>query len=171
MWMREYPDECAGVYVQFPLPHVAPATITQALLELTGASIAQRPEEPQILHVYGVLEDTWRESEIAWASVPSLDDPLDKDGDGKMASIPDNFVRHGRNDALIQGHCTVVAAEPRTYMLDVTDFIREQTDDRATFMILREVRYDGDIADGATVRFASKEGGAGVSPKLVLFTK
>ena len=165
------PDACRAAYMKFSLKGVDLSKIGQAVLELTGSAAGERRSDPQILHVYGIMGDDWNESDLTWASAPDLADPVDKNGDGKMASIADNFVKHNRNEAHIAGHITVQGSKPMKYRVDVTDFVSEQHDDTLTFMIVREVRLQDDVSDGAIARLASKEGGGGNAPRLVLFLK
>ena len=51
-------------------------------------------------------------------------------------------------------------------MLDVTDFIRNHDDKKASFLLVREVQVGGEKVDGE-IRFASKEDSEH-APKLLL---
>jgi len=51
-------------------------------------------------------------------------------------------------------------------LLDVTDFIRNHDDKKASFLLVREVQVGGEKVDGE-IRFASKEDSEH-APKLLL---
>ena len=73
------------------------------------------------------------------------------------------------NTAHIVGHLTGIAAS-RMLSLDVTDFVRDHPDQEVTFLIAREVRYDGENVDDdlTSLRLASKERGTDPGPQLLL---
>jgi hypothetical protein len=89
-----------------------------------------------IAHVYGISSDNWAETTIVGSNAPNL-----AFNSGTSTRITDNFVTDVGGSAEFLGHLTGTATAELTG-LDVTRWLKRQTDGKATFMIIREVRFD-----------------------------
>jgi len=85
-----------------------------------------------------------------------------------VQQIADNYVLGAGQTAQIVGHLSADAAATRL-MVDVTPFVRSSVDRRISFLIVREVRFDGDVDDVNYLRVASKEDGTAAGPALILY--
>ena len=109
-----------------------------------------------ITHVYGLTNDNWNESPITWNTAPNLAATTST----ALNDISQNFITGIGTTAHIVGELTGVATA-RQMSIDVTDFVRDHPDQQITFMIAREVRFDGENVDDAltSLNLASKERG------------
>lgn len=148
-------------FIKFNTGSLANSAVEQAVLQVFGENTGT--DASVIAHVYGIADDNWNESTITWNNAPNLKDSLGTAVD----DISENFVDDIGNTAHILGHLTGIAAS-RTLLLDVTDFVREHPDQQITFLIAREVRFDGENVDDAlaSLRLASKERGTDPGPQL-----
>ncbi|HEX6962677.1 MAG TPA: hypothetical protein VF175_12470 [Lacipirellula sp.] len=88
---------------------------------------------------------------------------------GTASDISQNFITGISDSAAVVGHLTGTQTE-RELMLDVTSFVRDHPDQQISFLIAREVRYDGEnVADELTsLRLAAKESANDAGPQLLL---
>ena len=154
-------DNRSAAFIKFQTPKVKAKSIDRAVLQLHG--VQRGRDEFATAHVYGLSNDNWKESDISWAGSGNL-----SESSGEIKKISDNFVSGFNESAEFVGHLTV-NKKGGTVGLDVTDFLRQQEDQQVTFLIVREVRIDGERIDdsGSHLRFASKESGE-LGPKLLL---
>jgi hypothetical protein len=150
-------------FIKFNTGSLVTSEVEQAILQVYGEN--QGTGTQVIAHVYGIINDNWNELTINWNNAPNLADSLGTAVD----DISENFIEDIGNSAHIVGHLTGIAAS-RGLALDVTDFVRNHPDQQITFMIAREVRYDGEnVSDAlASLRLASKERGTDPGPQLFL---
>lgn len=150
-------------FIKFDTGTLAKSSIENAILQVYGENTGT--DAAVITHVYGIADDNWSESTITWNNAPNLKDSLGTAVD----DISENFIDDVGNTAHILGHFTGIAAS-RTLSLDVSDFVRENPDRQVTFLIAREVRFDGENVDDAlaSLRLASKERGTDPGPQLLL---
>lgn len=145
---------------EFTKPHLQ--EVDTAILRLTarnpGKGIA-------ITHVYGISDDSWQEGVITWNNALNLAPCLHG-----ATRISDNCVRGIGSTARFVGQIAV-GANRKEVLLDVTDFIRDQSDLTASFLIAREVRYDGDNVDDSrsSVVISSSESGLSLGPQLRIY--
>ncbi len=149
-------------FVKFDVSEVGDSLVERAVLQLQGENLGS--DAYATAHVYAVANDNWSELQITWDSAPNLADAA-----GVLDSISDNFIEGINDTAEFVGHLT---ADQNLQLLsvDVTDFVRGHADDQVTFLIAREVRFDGeDVGDQLSyLRFASKERAGDLGPKLWL---
>lgn len=120
-----------------------------------------------VTHVYGLTNDGWSEGSLTWNNAPNLGNALGSTGSGVIERIADNFVEGLGQDAEVLGHLSADGT-PTELKLDATSFIRRQVDGFATFLIAREVRFDGDTDDVNFLRMASRNDPVGPAPQLTL---
>ncbi len=149
-------------FIKFNTGSVATAEIEQAILTVNGENTGSASQV--IAHVYGLTNDAWNETTINWNNAPNLADSLGTAVD----DISENFIEGIGTSASFVGHFTGVAAS-REMAIDVTRFVQAHPDQEVTFLIAREVRFDGENVDDAlsSLRLSSKESGVTV-PKLSL---
>ena len=85
------------------------AKIARAYLNVTGANVANSTST--ILHVYGILNDSWTETGINWNNAPDLAGA----SDAKLANV--------NSDAFPVGQLTWNNTA-HEWGIDVTDFVR-----------------------------------------------
>src|SRR5262249_29875604 len=102
---------------------------------------------------------------ITWNTAPNLSATTST----ALNDISQNFITGIGSTAHIVGELTGVATN-RQMSIDVSDFVREHPDQQITFMIAREVRFDGENVDDAltSLNMASKERGFDPGPQLFL---
>jgi hypothetical protein len=154
--------------LKFDLGGIDPAIIRTAVLKLTGVN-PDTAGLPLIGHLYGLTSDSWNESTVTWNNAPNLGTGTGNDGSGAVTEIRDNFVEGLNSSADVIGQFTADGAEGAV-MIDVAEFLRTQGDRIATFLLTRDVRFDGDV-DTSTefFRFRTKEhGNVAFRPELLL---
>ncbi len=150
-------------FIKFNTGSLANSEVQQAVLQLWGQNDGSASQV--IAHVYGLTSDNWNESSITWNTAPNLAATTST----ALSTISQNFITGEGTTAHIVGELTGVATG-RQMSVDVSDFIREHPDQQITFMIAREVRFDGENVDDAltSLNLASKERGTNPGPQLFL---
>jgi hypothetical protein len=150
-------------FIKFNTGSLVNSDVQQAVLQLWGQNDGSASQV--IAHVYGLTNDNWNESTITWNTAPNLASTTST----TLNDISQNFITGEGATAHIVGELTGVATA-RQMSIDVTDFVREHADQQITFMIAREVRFDGENVDDAltSLDLASKERGTAPGPQLFL---
>jgi len=152
------PADRSVSYLKFDTSEMGDLAAERAVLQLQVTQPAKNNNA--IIHVYGVADDDWKESKLAWGNSANL-----KSSSAVVQKISDNFVSGINETAHFVGHLTA-NGDSKSLALDVTDFVRDHDDKQVTFLLVREVRIDGENVD-SEVRFASKEDSKR-APKLLL---
>ncbi|HOA75178.1 MAG TPA: DNRLRE domain-containing protein [Phycisphaerae bacterium] len=152
--------------IQFDLGLIQPESVKRAFLRVTGENPGGNGVV--IAHVYGIDHDNWNEQTVTWNALPNLGPALGADGSGIIDEISDNFILDAGGSAHMVGHLSA-DAEPAELMLDVTRFVQGHPDRKVSFLIAREVRFDGDVDDVNFLRIASKEDTTAAPPVLMVF--
>ena len=155
----------AGV-IQFDGSSLTDSTaVERALLRVHGEINEGRSQaEFVITHVYGITGDDWDADSINWDDANNL-----ADSNGGATLIRDNFVSGVGETAEFLGHLTF-NGDTEDVTLEVTDYVRQAAGQNIQFLVVREVRFDGENVDrsaGAT-RFDSTENSSGMGPQLML---
>jgi hypothetical protein len=158
------PEARNVTFIKFDLGALDSAHVEQAVLRVFGEDDGSDPLAHVIAHVYGIAGDAWDESTITWDNAPNL-----AASTGTVDSIDDNFIEGVGTTAAVLGHFTGTPTG-REMLLDVTSFVRDHADQQLTFMIAREVRFNGEnvIDDLTSLKLASKERGTDSGPQLLL---
>ncbi len=137
--------------------------VQQAIFQVNGLNAGSASQV--IAHVYGIADNNWNESTITWNTAPNLNASLST----ALSSISDNFIAGIGDTAYFVGNLTGTATS-RQLSIDVTDFVRDHPDQQITFLITREVRFNGENVDDAltSLQLASKERGTTAGPQLLL---
>lgn len=154
--------------IRIPVPSSVP-TGSRVLLSLAAATTSG--SVPVQGHVYGMSDDSWTESSVTFASLASS---LDQNvGAGNV--IANNVVKGQGSVTQILGQIFATSTTPQRQLVDVTDFVRAQTDGVASFLIVQDHRWDvrlPDLVTGDTqpagLRVTSREGGS--APALIALT-
>jgi len=151
-------------FIKFDLGQLGTAGIDQAVLRVFGEN--QGSDPTVIAHVYGLASDQWSESTITWNNAPNLGATQNL---GQVNDISQNFIEDVGGTATVLGHFTGTQT-PGELMLDVTSFVKDHPDKQLTFLVAREVRFDGENVDDAltSLKLASKERDASLGPQLLL---
>lgn len=149
-----------------------PADLERVLLSLNASTISQNGAIQA--HVYGVSDDSWSEAGSTWASLPALL----KQNVAAGNQIEHNVVAGQGSATTILGQLVVSGSSARPYQLDVSDFVRRQSDGWASFLVVQEHRWDvalPSLSSGDTqsdgLRISSREAGAVQAPELQLLTR
>ncbi len=173
--------------IKIPMPAIAPGDIQVALLDIFAATTNSGTWAHT--HVYGLEDDNWDEGTVTWASLTS---GL-KQNVAVGNKINNNVIANQGSLTKILGQLIVTSTTPSEKMVNVTDFVRAQTDGFASFLIVQDFRWDitlgvtspspgdpnvsGDeepLIPGDTqncgISIVSREGGSGVlkGPRLLV---
>jgi autotransporter-associated beta strand protein len=150
-----------ATYFKFNRGANSNARVGRAFLHLTGGNIAN--SDTTILHVYGIKNDSWTESGITWSNAPDLG-----------SSATDARLQNVGSDAFPVGQLTWDNTV-NEWGIDVTEFVRKNSDLDLSFVVIREQRFapgyaydpDGD-ADTSQIQLNTREAVTG-QPRLSLF--
>ena len=139
----------------------AVSDLNQVLLKMVGRNTGRDQSEREILHVYAVTDENWKEgSSLTWKDAPGVgkyhvDEKTmaSTDGTGKMIDIEDNHsgFSSGAGKGLgiygeFVGAVSFHSSEYEDNYLDVTDYLKSVAKEKAnvdvTFVIARAVRYN-----------------------------
>ena len=179
---RNDPDSRDGrsaSLIQFELPLIYPPDIQLAVIELEGRHQLVDPETDQTAiqaHLYALDDDSWADNgEVTWATAPNL-----QQGVASGALIENRYIADQGESAYLQGQLVFNRNDYRSRMVEVTPFLKEQRDLKASFLISQDPRWDLDIStcdedgdclvgdtqlDGLEIR--SVEGGSGPQLRIV----
>jgi hypothetical protein len=162
---NEFSDSAARnvSFIKFDTATISSSTIEQAILQVHGQNAGSASQV--IAHVYGLTNDAWNEASINWNNAPNL---ADSNGTA-LDEISENFIEGIGTSANFVGQVTGIGTS-RDLAIDVTRFVREHPDQQLTFLIAREVRFDGENVDDdlTSLQLASKERGTEPGPQLLL---
>ncbi|MFM8267256.1 MAG: hypothetical protein ACKOA2_04490 [Ilumatobacteraceae bacterium] len=152
--------------IEVPIPANLPAGARVLLSLATSTTSGSTPVQA---HVYGIADDAWNESTVTFASLTSS---LEQNvGSGNV--IANNVVKGQGTSAWILGQLMAASTTPQQRLVDVTDFVRAQTDGNASFLVVQDHRWDvrlPDLVTGDTqpagLQISSREGGS--APSLVV---
>ena len=102
---------------------------------------------PTQAHVYGVENDAWDENSVTWASSSFLRQNL---ADGSQIASNAALNAGSNPPCRMLGQIVAASTTSSRVLVDVTDFIKSQSDGYATFLILQDHRWDYSAAPLAT---------------------
>jgi parallel beta-helix repeat protein len=115
-------------YLKFPVQEAE--RVTEASLEIyarTGSNTAE-----VTLDVFGIVQDEWDEATLVWNNSPNHEtDRVKVTGVGETAFLLGSF--------------TINSATNEKYSVDVTEFVRDQSDGFATFLIADTLGQAGNV--------------------------
>ena len=139
--------------------------VGRAVIEVNG-EVNEGNAEFVTTHVYGISNDDWDQDTVTWDDVNNLLAPAQQ---GTEALIADNYVTGISSTAEFLGHLTF-SQDYSPVALDVTDYVKGNSDSNLRLLVVREVRFDGEAADRSdgAVRFDSLDDEDGLGPRLLL---
>jgi hypothetical protein len=153
-------NQRSAAFVKFHLPAVNKADLQFALLTVRASSI--NGGSPVQAHVYGLANNNWSQSAIAWANAPNLAQNIPPG-----SNYTNNFLLGAGDSASMLGQL-VADALPADHTVEVTDFVREAPGDDVSFLLAREVRFYGDVQDDDGMTIVPREGDFANGPRLQL---
>jgi hypothetical protein len=150
-------------FIKFDTGTIPSSSIEQAILQVNAQNSGSASQV--IAHMYGLTNDAWNEATINWNNAPNL---ADSNGTA-LDDISENFIEGVGTSAFFVGHFTGTSSERQTG-IDVTSFLQQHPDQEVTFLVAREVRFDGENVDDdlTSLQIASKERGAVAGPQMLL---
>ena len=128
----------------------APA-VKEAIFQFTGRLSENNPDDAKYEYaVYGFTNDDWQETTITWNNSPN-----------HAANAPE--VTGVGETAFFLGTVTMSEKKVKQYTLDVTEFVKTQTDGVITLMMIDLKRQDGN-----TDIFAKDRSNEAEKPVLIL---
>ena len=151
--------------IRFPvsaLPTGARVLLSTNVSTTSGTSPVQA-------HVYGMTDDTWTEGTTTFSSLTSTLEQNVPAGN----VIANNVVAAQGTRTFVVGQLVASSTTAQQRLLDVTDFVRSQTDGAASFLVVQDHRWNVNLSDLTTgdtqpagLRIASREAAGG--PSLVV---
>jgi len=147
---------------------IDPTTLTHALLGIYASDpgATSGTSAGIIAHVYGVTDSVWSAGSITWNNAPNLGDPA-----AAISTIDNNYVDGLGSTAEIVGQFAATGTE-QLLQLDVTRWLTERIAAGAsnvTFLIARQIRYDGDVDASQSLSIRSTEYASGAyAPTLTI---
>ena len=120
-------------------------------------------------HLYGISDDSWQEDTVTWQLAPNL---MQDKASGNL--IADRFLTGQGETAQMLSQLTVSSTTETEVLLNVTDFMQQQDDQTASFLVVQEPRWnvtlpeltEGDV-QADSIHIQSKED-ATYAPQLKL---
>ncbi|MGI9178417.1 MAG: DUF7594 domain-containing protein [Pirellulales bacterium] len=170
-----------AAYLKFTVGSLAPDLLADAALSINAFDPASTDPTTAgiICHVYGITNNAWRQTTsgttagITWSNAPNINQASRP---ASRTTIDQNFVTGLGTTADIVGQFAATGTAS-TLTIDVSRWVAERVaagDTSVSFMITRDVRFDGDLGGGHALNITSREGaGANLStaPTLTLSTR
>jgi len=170
-----------AAYLKFNLDAVTPAILADATLSITAVDPgATDPTRAGVIcHVYGITTNSWRQATsgttpgITWANAPNIGQATHPSA---RTTIAQNYVSGVGATADIVGQFAA-SGTAATLSIDVSRWVAERVaagDTSVSFMITRDVRFDGDLDHDNWLSITSREGAGAnltMAPTLTLATR
>ena len=160
----------SAAMIQFDLPLVYAPDIQFAILTVSGKTGTEDVTAQG--HIYGIDDDSWAETPVTWNNAPNL---LKGAPAGNL--IANRVIDGQGDDAQILGQLVLDRTRDLVRLIDVTGFLQEQSDHKASFLISQDPRWDvaipslatGDTqADGLIINSTENGTDAAPGPQLSL---
>ena len=154
--------------MKFHLPTTNFAGIEFALLSLPAACATSNCVAQA--HVYFLTNTAWTQSAVTWSSAPNLRQNIPAG-----AKITNSVIQGVGTNASIVGQIVVTTTTVSEKIIDLTDFLRGQTNQDFSILIVQDPRWDvalPSLASGDTqpdgVKILTTESGSGPRLRLVM---
>jgi VCBS repeat-containing protein len=158
----------SAAFMKFDLTGIAVTNIEFAILSLPASTISSSSTAQA--HVYALDMSNWSQTAITWSNAPNL-----KPNVTAGNTIAKQFVTGAGDTAHIVGQVVVNSTSPSEKLIDVTDWLRTQTNAAITFLVSQDPRWDvalPSLATGDTqpdgVKILTTESGSGPRLRVVL---
>lgn len=157
--------------LKFPVTALLQRQPLRVLLSVRAAGTASS-SVPVQAHVYGLSSDAWTSATATFAGLA----PVLKQSVAAGNEIANNLVEDGRASTQLLGQVSVQGTTVAERLVDVTGFVRAQTDGMVSFLMVQDHRWtrqnqlDSGVGDTqpAGVQVLSREN-AGSEPRLRAF--
>ncbi|HMZ22459.1 MAG TPA: hypothetical protein PLD20_31300, partial [Blastocatellia bacterium] len=122
--------------IKIPTSGLVPADLQRVLLSLTAGTISSAATIQS--HVYALNDDSWTEGGATWAGLSAAL----KQNVGSGNVIANNIVANQGTTMQMLGQLVVTSSTNSEKLIDVTEYVRAQTDGFASFAIVQEHRWD-----------------------------
>jgi len=139
--------------IQFDLPTIYPPDIQLAVITMEGRTVNAANGEPVQCHLYGMDDDSWAEGgNVTWDTAPNLsqDTPA-----GNL--IANRYIEDQGNSLHLQGQLLFDRDNYRERFMNVTDFVKQQSDLTASFLISQDPRWDFTLPALADLAFFDRD--------------
>jgi len=170
-----------AAYLKFAIGSLDPTLVADATLSITALDpAANDPTKAGIVcHVYGITNTAWRQATsgsaagITWSTAPNISQSSHPT---TRTTISQNYLSGVGTSADIIGQFAATGTTT-TLSVDVSRWIAERVaagDTSVSFMITRDVRFDGDFDNLHSLAITSREGAGAnttLAPTLTLSTR
>ena len=135
---RNHPTDASArsaALVKFQMPLLYPPDIQLAVLSMQTRTASGNATVQS--HVYGLNDDTWAGNSVTWSNAPNL-----TKGAAAGNLIADRVITGQGDSAFIQGQLVASSSSRSEKQIDVTEFLRQQADGKASFLITQDPRWD-----------------------------
>lgn len=155
-----------AAFIQFDLPaEWRRDRLQTALLRLPVAAIQGNSEYVQV-QVYGIDNHEWNESTLTWSNAPNL-----RKGVPAGKEIRHRVIDGAGETAHLLAQLSVPAGRTERE-IDVTDYLRRQSEGKASFLLVQDPRWDIDIhGDSVPARWSDLPRGDTPADGIELLTK
>ena len=158
----------SAAFMKFDLTGVVVTNLEFAILSLPAATVSVT--DTAQAHVYALDANNWAQSSITWSSAPNLSQNV-----AAGNTIAQRFVSGAGDTSHVVGQIVVNSTNVTEKLVDVTDWLRGQTNPAITFLVSQDPRWDvalPSLATGDTqpdgVKITTTESGTGPRLRLVL---
>lgn len=125
----------SAALIKFQMPLIYPPDIQLAVLSMQARSSAGNATVQS--HVYGLSDDAWAGDTVTWSNAPNL-----TKGAAAGNLIADRVITGQSDTSFIQGQLVASSTSYSEKLIDVTEFLRQQADGKASFVITQDPRWD-----------------------------
>ena len=161
-------DNRSAAYIKFNLGDISVTNIEFAILSLQASTVSSNASAQA--HVYALDATNWSQAALTWSNAPNL-----KQNVTAGSTISRQFVTGAGDTAHIVGQLVVNSASASEKLMDVTDWLRTQTNRYISFLVAQEPRWDVTLPSLVTgdtqpdgIKILSTESGNGPRLQIVL---
>ena len=173
MTVRNDPANTANrsaALMKFNLAGIVATNIEFAILSLEASTVSVT--DAAQAHVYALDSTNWSQGSVTWSTVPNL-----KQNVTAGNTIARQFVTGAGDTAHVMGQVVVNSTNTSEKLIDVTDWLRTQTNSAISFLVSQDPRWDVELpslAIGDTqpdgVKILTAESGNAPRLRIVLKT-
>lgn len=130
--------------IQFSTAGIDPSSVQRVLLTLNAGTMTQNATAQA--HVYGLRNDSWSEDTVTWSTLTTALKQNVTSGN----TIAKNIVANPGTETQVLGQLVTTSSTATQKMVDVTEFVKAQTDGVASFLIVQDHRWDVAIPELTT---------------------
>lgn len=132
-------SERSVIFLKFNISGFTPTNTQLAVLSLNAASASNA--DTALAYLYGITNNAWSQTNITWVTAPNL-----AQGMAPGTNIANDFVDGSGVSAELLGE-VVAGPSAGQKFVDVTAFLKQAAGRSVSFMLVRQVRFPGDVQD------------------------